>query len=135
MRPHNCSTRLPLPARLTISVPLGLEHSKACLCDPAIRWHYHFRWSVGHSFAEFHVFDAHSGEDVDGSIVAYGYFVRACSSCQSNRVLQSTKPKKGSLHVMSHEATRDEAAVSGTTWMRSSSESAVVAFLQYCLPA
>jgi hypothetical protein len=81
------------------------------------------------------VFDAHSGEDVDGSIVAYGYFVRACSSCQSNRVLQSTEPKKGSLHVMSHEATRDEAAVSGTTWMRSSSESAVVVFLQICLPA
>ena len=52
---------------------------------------------LSRSFAEFHMFDAHSGEDVDGSIVTYGYFVRACSSCQNNRVLRSTEPKNGSL--------------------------------------
>jgi hypothetical protein len=75
----------------------GCDFGLACLCDPAIRWHYHFRWSVSRSFAESHMFDALIGEDVDGSIVIYGYFVRACSSCQNNRVLQLTEPKKGSL--------------------------------------
>ena len=34
----------------------------SCLsCDRAIRWYYHFRRSVGHLFAVFHVFDAYDG--------------------------------------------------------------------------
>jgi hypothetical protein len=35
-----------------------------------------FRRSVGYLFAVFHVFDARSGEDADGSIVAHVCFVR-----------------------------------------------------------
>ena len=35
-----------------------------------------FRRSVGYLFAVFHVFDACSGEDADGSIVAHVCFMR-----------------------------------------------------------
>ena len=38
--------------------------------------------------------DARRSEDADDSIVAYGRFGQACSSCQRNRVLQSAKPKE-----------------------------------------
>jgi hypothetical protein len=53
-----------------------------------------FRRSAGYLFAVFHVFDARSGEDADGSIAAHVYFVRGCSSCWSNRVLQLAELKE-----------------------------------------
>jgi len=45
-------------------------------------------------FAVSHVFDARSGEDADGSIVAHVCFVRGYSLCQRNRILQSAEPKE-----------------------------------------
>jgi len=93
-----------------------------------IRWYYHFKQSVSHSFAVFHMFDALNGEDTDGSKVANGRFVQSCSSCQTIRVLQSAEPKEAvvqqlSWEFMSYEATERRFAVSGTIWMREEEES------------
>jgi hypothetical protein len=90
------------------------------LVCPAIGWSdgNHIRRSVGQPFAVFHAFDAHSGEDVDGPIVAHVCFVRGCVPCQRHRVLQSAEPKEAivqreSLEFMSHEATERRLATSG----------------------
>jgi hypothetical protein len=67
-----------------------------------------------------------------GPIVAHVLLlVRGCASWHRNRVLQSAEPKEAvvqreSLGFMSHEATEMRLAVSGTIWIRSSAESAVV---------
>jgi hypothetical protein len=67
-----------------------------------------------------------------GSIVAHVLLlVRGCAPWHRNRVLQSAEPKetvaqRESLEFMSHEATEMRLAVSGTIWIRSSPESAVV---------
>jgi hypothetical protein len=68
-----------------------------------------------------------------GPIVAHVLLlVRGCASWHRNRVLQSAEPKEAvvqreSLEFMSHEATEMRFAVSGTIWIKSSAESAVVA--------
>jgi hypothetical protein len=51
-----------------------------------------FRQSVGHLFAVFHVFDAHSADEPHLRICLLP--VRACASCHRNRVLQSAEPKE-----------------------------------------
>src|SRR5271163_3441907 len=67
-----------------------------------------------------------------GPIVAHVLLlVRGCASWHRNQVLQSAEPKEAvvqreSLEFMSHEATEMRLAVSGTIWIRSSAESAVV---------
>ena len=65
---------------------------------------------------------------------------RGCASWYRNRVLQSAEPKEAvvqreSLEFMSHEATEMRFAVSGTIWIRSSAESAVVVLSHIWLTA
>jgi hypothetical protein len=62
--------------------------------------------------------------------------VRGCASCHRNRVLKSAEPKEAviqreSLEFMSDEATELRFAVSGTIWIRSSAESALVGLVAH----
>jgi hypothetical protein len=76
-----------------------------------------------------------------GPIVAHVLLVaRGCAYWYRNRVLQFAEPKEAiiqreSLEFMSHQATKMRLAVSGTIWIRSWAESAVVVLSHIWLTA